>query len=202
MVYRTPKHVQEQKDAKYRHILDIALRLFAEKGYNNTSIQDISSAAGVSVGSLYFYFPNKKSIYEALYADITRDYLKSIEESIRGETDLRQMILKSIRMAVKSLVANVHVTNFFLTNSHMADLKMKRNDWLNDMVDYTKRYYDEAVRNGQLKPLNTELAAATVVYSIYYLLRYLSVYKTEFNEEEVVNFLFSYTVRGLGLDLP
>ena len=201
MVYRTPKHVQEQKDAKYKHILDVALRLFAEKGYQNTSIQDICNSAGISVGSIYFYFPNKKSIFDAVYANINSDYLKSVEEAIRGETDLRQMILKSTRVAVNSVKSNAHVTNFFLTNSHLADLKMKRNDWLKEMVAYSKSFLDEAVRNGQLKPLNTELAAAANVYSSYYLLRYLSLYNADFDEEEVVNFLFNYTVRGLGLDL-
>ncbi|GIF37913.1 TetR/AcrR family transcriptional regulator [Actinoplanes xinjiangensis] len=47
-------------------ILDAALALFAETGYDRTSTNAIAARAGISPGSLYQYFPNKEAIADAL----------------------------------------------------------------------------------------------------------------------------------------
>ncbi|NBR85150.1 MAG: TetR/AcrR family transcriptional regulator [Verrucomicrobia bacterium] len=47
-------------------ILAIALRLFADRGYAGTSIQDIVDGARVTKPALYYYFPSKAELYQAL----------------------------------------------------------------------------------------------------------------------------------------
>ena len=50
--------------------MNTALRLFSEKGYFNTSVQDIKSTAGISIGSIYHHFSGKDAIARALYEDL------------------------------------------------------------------------------------------------------------------------------------
>lgn len=45
-----------------QEILDTALRLFSEKGYEKTSITDIAKAIGVAQGLCYRYFPSNKAL--------------------------------------------------------------------------------------------------------------------------------------------
>ncbi|SPU24072.1 TetR family transcriptional regulator [Bifidobacterium bifidum] len=52
-----------------RRILDSARRLFAEKGYEKTSIQDILDDLGLSKGGLYHHFKSKEAILDRLNAD-------------------------------------------------------------------------------------------------------------------------------------
>jgi AcrR family transcriptional regulator len=47
-------------------ILDVATRIFDERGYRATTTNHIAAAAGVSIGSLYQYFPNKDALLAAL----------------------------------------------------------------------------------------------------------------------------------------
>lgn len=47
-------------------ILDVSFRLFAEKGYDKTSIQDIVNALGMSKGAIYHHFASKEEILEAI----------------------------------------------------------------------------------------------------------------------------------------
>ena len=51
-------------------IFAAALKLFTEKGYFNTSVQDIQKEANVSIGSIYHYFKNKEAIAMAIYNDL------------------------------------------------------------------------------------------------------------------------------------
>jgi AcrR family transcriptional regulator len=55
----------EQGRATREHIVEVATRLFAEQGYEDTSIEDILSAAGVSRGALYHHFAGKEVLFGA-----------------------------------------------------------------------------------------------------------------------------------------
>ncbi|HLK47921.1 MAG TPA: TetR/AcrR family transcriptional regulator [Bryobacteraceae bacterium] len=57
-------------------IEEVALRLFIRQGFFGTSIRDIARAAGISVGNIYNYYPNK----EALYVSLARRYAKEMSE--------------------------------------------------------------------------------------------------------------------------
>ena len=55
-------------DATYRHIVEEAQRLFAQKGVTNTTVNDIAVASGKGRRTIYTYFNNKQEIYQAVVA--------------------------------------------------------------------------------------------------------------------------------------
>jgi AcrR family transcriptional regulator len=55
--------------AKRRAIVDAAAGCFAEKGFERTTTADICRAAGISSGSLFHYFPNKRAMFTAIFTD-------------------------------------------------------------------------------------------------------------------------------------
>ncbi|MDX8035606.1 TetR/AcrR family transcriptional regulator [Lentzea sp. BCCO 10_0856] len=59
--------------AKKRHITDTAAGLFAEKGYDRTTVADICRAAGISTGSLFHYFPTKRAIFREIFEQDGQD---------------------------------------------------------------------------------------------------------------------------------
>lgn len=59
--------------AKKRHITDTAAGLFAEKGFDRTTVADICTAAGISTGSLFHYFPTKRAIFLEIFEQDGRD---------------------------------------------------------------------------------------------------------------------------------
>lgn len=63
MERKTRVPTQKRALEKYNKILDAAFILFNEKGYYNTTTQDIAKRADVATGSVYAYFEDKKDIY-------------------------------------------------------------------------------------------------------------------------------------------
>ncbi|MEU0883534.1 TetR/AcrR family transcriptional regulator [Lentzea sp. NPDC005914] len=59
--------------AKKRHITDTAAGLFAEKGFDRTTVADICKAADISTGSLFHYFPTKRAIFLEIFEQDGRD---------------------------------------------------------------------------------------------------------------------------------
>jgi AcrR family transcriptional regulator len=61
-----------------------AIRLIAERGYEQTTLRDVAQAAGVSVGLLYRYFPNKRAVMLALYDQLSLEHLTRAQAMPRG----------------------------------------------------------------------------------------------------------------------
>ena len=61
---RTPQQTRSQQRVDL--ILDVAAELFAEVGYESATTNAIAERAGISIGSLYRYFPDKDAILRAL----------------------------------------------------------------------------------------------------------------------------------------
>jgi AcrR family transcriptional regulator len=68
----------DQGRATREHLVEVATGLFAELGYDATSIEMVLAKAGVSRGSLYHHFPNKQALFEAA--------LDAVEVRIGSET--------------------------------------------------------------------------------------------------------------------
>jgi AcrR family transcriptional regulator len=72
---------QERSKDTVEAILQATARILARDGYDRTSTNRIAQAAGVSIGSLYQYFPNKDALVGALLEDHTNRLMALIETS-------------------------------------------------------------------------------------------------------------------------
>lgn len=68
-------------------IVATALRLFAENGYDRTTMRAIAAEAGVSVGNAYYYFASKDQLIQGFYDEIAKAHLTDARRAIEGERD-------------------------------------------------------------------------------------------------------------------
>ena len=59
---RTPKVVEDRRE----HIIDAAMRVFAQKGYSKATNKDIAREAGITTGLIYYYFDSKEALLKAI----------------------------------------------------------------------------------------------------------------------------------------
>ncbi len=59
---RVIKHPEIRRE----ELLDISARLFADRGYERTTVEDVIRQAGLSKGAFYYYYPSKEALLEAL----------------------------------------------------------------------------------------------------------------------------------------
>jgi len=102
-----PKIAASEKDAFYEQrrseLADVALRLWAEKGFDGTSVAVIADAAGISKGTFYLYFTSKQALLE----DVLRRYtlLPSIQAMVESVADhsLEEAVHAFVRHAWRHL---------------------------------------------------------------------------------------------------
>ncbi|MBX3099896.1 MAG: TetR family transcriptional regulator [Salinibacterium sp.] len=88
-------------------ISEIALRSFAERGYEATTIRLIASEAGISVGNAYYYFPTKNHMVQELYVRVQTEHRDLAQSRMLGVTDLAQR-LEIVLMAGLDSLASYH----------------------------------------------------------------------------------------------
>ena len=85
--------ITKEPEVRKQEIIDTALKLFGEKGYEKTSITDIAKAIGVAQGLCYRYFPSKEALFDSAieqYADVLVEQMVSSEKD--ENESLRQFI--------------------------------------------------------------------------------------------------------------
>jgi AcrR family transcriptional regulator len=68
-------------------LIEVATRLFAEHGYEGTSIEAVLSAAGVSRGALYHHFAGKEALFEAVVSAVSEQVTVELTEAVQGCAD-------------------------------------------------------------------------------------------------------------------
>ena len=82
--------IVKNPDERKEEILDAAVRVFAQKGYEKTSITDITKEIGISQGLCYRYYASKEEIYDAALDK----YASYIAEQNINRTNLDGLTLK------------------------------------------------------------------------------------------------------------
>lgn len=72
-----------------RTVLDTALRMFRERGFDATTIRDIAAEAGLSLGAAYYYFKSKDAIVGAYYDYLQDAHAGKAREAFAASSDLR-----------------------------------------------------------------------------------------------------------------
>ncbi len=74
------RRVAKPPDERRRDILDAAVRLFRDRGYETCTVQQISAAAGVATGTVYLHFASKDAILVALQDDFEQGLLERFSD--------------------------------------------------------------------------------------------------------------------------
>jgi AcrR family transcriptional regulator len=82
----TPGRRARKKEETRRRIAEAAMALFLERGFDATTIDDITAAADVSKRSFFDYFPSKEDVFEAWQDGFTEDFVAEIAARPATET--------------------------------------------------------------------------------------------------------------------
>lgn len=202
MVYRTPKHIEERKEAKRRHIISSAARVFAERGYNGASMKDILAEADVSVGSFYFYFSSKDELFETLYEEMNALYLNVISDALKNIfDDAVGSICKAITLALWSFEKNRELARIVLIeavgiNPHFEQKRAANN---RRFLLILEEILGELKEKGIINVPNVKVAALSFMGSVYTLIINWLQEEDNINPIEYAYPLSVYNMQALNL---
>jgi AcrR family transcriptional regulator len=97
---------QARNDLYREHILAAAEQVFAERGFENAKLQDISAAAGVSMGTIYAIFPGKEELFRAILDERGRELLQVARDGAQADDDPRIALDRLIDAYIDYFIAH------------------------------------------------------------------------------------------------
>lgn len=163
-----------------RKIFETSMKLFAEKGYDATSIEEITATVGVAKGTLYYHFSSKEEIFNFLI----EEGMKLLQNSIDIKTakypnyidKLKAVILIQIKIIVKyEDLITILLSQFW--GNEARNQKCKRHIY--DYINKIEEIVSEGIAKGEIKNGDPKVIAS----EIYGLICSGLVYKLRCNEE-------------------
>ncbi len=158
------------QQARSRATIDVILtataRVLVKEGFDRASTNRIAEAAGVSVGSLYQYFPGKEALVAALVERHVEEMTKIIDEAMER---VNLLPLKDAVQLIVSLMLRAHSVDPKLHKVLIEQVprigRLERVHDIEARVARMARGYMDA-HKGEIRPVNLDLAATVVVQTI------------------------------------
>lgn len=98
------KEVKRPKGDQTRSlILDTALAMFRERGYEQTTMRAIAQQAGVSLGNAYYYFRSKEHLIQAFYQSLHDDHVALALPALEKAETLKARLLAVVRLKIETM---------------------------------------------------------------------------------------------------
>jgi len=112
-----PPRKERERIRQRSEILDIALRLFVEKGYHHVSMREIADAAEFATGTLYKFFESKEALYRELVKTYAHRITDAIVSSLDSAGDEQEKIARFIHAHCRVLVENAPAIQLYFRQS-------------------------------------------------------------------------------------
>ncbi len=164
-----------------RKIFETSMKLFAEKGYDATSIEDITATVGVAKGTLYYHFSSKEEIFNFLI----EEGVKLLQNSVDIKTAKLENYIDKLKAVILIQIKIVNKYEDFITillgQFYGKESRNKMcQKYIYEYIDKIEKIVEDGIRAGQIKNGSAKVIAS----EIYALIASTLVYKMR-NQENV-----------------
>jgi AcrR family transcriptional regulator len=158
------------------HVLIKAAELIRDKGFDATSVNEISQAVGITKGGLYYYIKGKRDL---LYRIMLRglQLVESLAESVEHLEDPQQQLRALIRGHIKAIARGKGALTVLSEEVHALDEEHR-----DEILQMKRRYYHfvrgilERLRNdGKLRDADLSVAAFNILGMVLHFARWYRV---------------------------
>ncbi|MCF8090301.1 MAG: TetR/AcrR family transcriptional regulator [Desulfotignum sp.] len=149
-----------EKEKRRDKIREMAARVFADQGFEGTTIRGIAKAGGISAASIYYYFDSKEELLYQVLDETMSTGLKLMTDIEKKELNQKEQLIEILRMHTMTAInfdkmkLLVHEQNC-LTPDHRAELKLKQTQYMSRLTGL----FDSLKSNGQMRDLDSKVCA-------------------------------------------
>lgn len=183
LLQNQPKTTRGKKTLN--RICGAAEEMFCEKGYYETSINDITSRANVGAGTFYIYFASKIDLYEYLLRQYGHRIRKHISMAVSGCTTRREAEREGLRAWLEFIVDHKYVFN--ITWESMFIDKQLFDDYFSSFATAYTGHLKNAQLKGQVRNIDPEIMSFALMGIANFVGLHWVVFKEERNFDYVVD---------------
>jgi AcrR family transcriptional regulator len=186
-----------EKDTR-SEIMKSAIRLFSENNYHAVSMKEIAQGAGVSKGTLYWYFDSKDELFKEI-AFMGIDYFNQGFKKI-SEFDKRpdKKIYCLIEYVVKTITNHLNMLNIFRNNVELLDGDFKDKVHLvnNENIQIISQILKEA-HSAKLVKAENPTEISMLILSVLFNPHYGDILNKKENVQNRIDFIYNFIMHGI-----
>ncbi len=105
------------REARWRAILDSAIRAFARDGFAGARIRDIAAGAGVAEGTIYLYFQGKDDLLLTAFREKVSEFCSSVQSTLASGMPFPERLTRFIEMQFEGIEADPALATVILVES-------------------------------------------------------------------------------------
>ena len=184
-----------------RRIFTTAIKLFAEKGFDSTGIEEITAVAGYAKGALYYHFETKEDLFDLLLEEGSKLLSNSIEIKMKKCKNALEMIKAVLMIEIKIIIkyeefVTVVINNTLGENSRTKKCKGVLDNYIGTISEIIKKGIDEGIfYKGDADAIACGIFGVTFSSLLYKLKRNRNV-----TAEEIYNGYVETVIRGIKIN--
>lgn len=190
--------MSERKAAREDQLLEAATKLFKEKGYHNTSMQDLADALGVQKGSLYYYIDSKAELLRRLLERATNFLGSRIDEVYATDLSSPDKLRQALENHAQAMMNHLDLVAVYL--NEYRNLPPQR---LEKALAVRKHYeqvlmqiLQDGIDRGDFRPVNVKMAVFGLLGMLNWTHQWFSP-NGEFSSQEIAAILADLALHGL-----
>src|SRR6266705_5435684 len=176
--------VKEETRSKRRAIIEAARKIFAIKGYEDTTIAEIAEAAGIAVGTVYLYFGNKRDIYTFVALDWATLLAAAFEDPSIAALTSEQVPRAMIEATFRICRQDSDMMSLFQVDIQ-SEAEIQKHKAADELITgILDNFFRQAIAQGQLAPFDTEAYTKVIFGMVHSVL--FECFCVEGGEREVL----------------
>ncbi len=180
-----------------KKILEAATKLFADRGYDGTSIRDIAAAAGVTVPNIYYYFKDKQGLHQTTLKESANNILEILKKLDDPNASFRDRLIAlskaKMRLATQKHPAFELFTKEWIASNSSNALPPQLDEIMAQSFKYMEEMIAQGVKRGEIRPINPKLGVwyligLTFIHSGKFLSKYIKT-REVLSDDEVEEFV-------------
>lgn len=201
----TPSKREQLRQERRQQILDAALAVFAQKGFHGANVSDVAAHAGVSQGTIYWYFASKDELLEAAiqsFSDgVGQEILIAVEQCPTASGKLRALARTMDELVTAAGGLFTLFLEYWASSSRREEAGQPYADALIQYKDVIVELIGEGVRNGEFKPVDAEPLAWAMMAAYDGLAAYIML-MPDLDLGRVSQVFVETILSGLQIDKP
>jgi AcrR family transcriptional regulator len=155
-----PSKREQLREERRRQILEAALTVFSQKGFNAANVSDVAAQAGVSQGTIYWYFDSKEELLTAAMLSFFEDFgdetFLALEQCSTAADMLRALAQSMVGFAEEAAGLFMLFLEYWASSAQREESARLWTDLLVQYKDVLVGIIDEAIRRGEFRPVEAE----------------------------------------------
>lgn len=196
---------ERERNFRRNEIISSAIKLFANKGYEHTTLDEIAEASEFGKGTIYNYFSNKEEIYLAIIESILDDHTKMMEELAQSNEDLKSFLTKLTKAGMKKSLENKDAFSLIVrvrtqaagNDPSIRTGLLKKNMDNNNKILFNK--FNDAIKKKEIRPFEINSLINMYRSMIFPYLHFLMCCKNveDIDSDKEAEFVLSVLFNGI-----